>query len=48
MSMRLDDRLVDRARQVLANLGDLVLHVVQRAVDVDSELKLDGRSTSRR
>ena len=30
-----DDRLVDRARQVGADLGDLVLDVVERAVDVD-------------
>ena len=30
-----DDRLVDGARQIAADLGDLVLHVVERAVDVD-------------
>ena len=30
-----DDRLVDGARQIAADLGDLVLHVVERTVDVD-------------
>ncbi len=30
-----DDRLVDGARQIGADLGDLILHVVERAVDVD-------------
>ena len=40
-----DDRLVDGARQVGADLGDLVLHVVERAVDVDrADVELqDGR-----
>ena len=43
-----DDRLVDGARQIGANLGDLILHVVERAVDVDradGELD-DGRGRS--
>ncbi len=30
-----DDRLVDGARQIGADLGDLILHVVERPVDVD-------------
>jgi hypothetical protein len=30
-----DDGLVDRARQIGADLGDLILHVIERAVDVD-------------
>ena len=40
-----DDRLVDGARQIAANLGDLILHVVERAVDVDrADIELhDGR-----
>ena len=37
-----DDRLVDGARQVAADLGDLVLHVVERPVDVDrADVELD-------
>ena len=37
-----DDRLVDRTRQVAADLGDLVLHVVERPVDVDrADAELD-------
>ena len=43
-----DDRLVDGARQVAADLGDLILHVVERAIDVDradSELH-DSRGRS--
>ena len=37
-----DDRFVDGARQVAADLGDLVLHVVERAVDVDrADVELD-------
>src|SRR5271165_1357265 len=40
-----DDRLVDGARQIAANLGDLILHVVERAIDVDrADVELhDGR-----
>ncbi len=39
-----DDRLVDGARQVAADLGDLVLHVVERAVDVDrADVELHDR-----
>ena len=30
-----DDRLVDGARQIGADLGDLILHVVEGAVDID-------------
>ena len=43
-----DDRLVDGARQIAADLGDLVLHVVERAVDVDrADGELDhGRGRS--
>ena len=39
----LDDRLVDGARQVGADLGDGVLDVVERAVGVDLEPELDRR-----
>ena len=39
-----DQRFVDRARQVAANAGHLVLHVVERAVDVDrTDIELDDR-----
>ena len=41
-----DDRLVDRAWQDAADFGDLVLDVVERAVDVDRpdlELNDGGR-----
>ncbi len=40
-----DDRLVDRTRQIGADLGDLILHVVERAVDVD---RADGELHDRR
>src|SRR5690606_18934919 len=37
----LDDRLVDGARQVAADLGDRILDVVQRPVGIDLEPELD-------
>ena len=45
----LDDRLVDRARQIGADARDRVLDVVERAVAVDFQPELDDRrATSRR
>ena len=38
-----DDRLVDRARQVLPDLGHRVLHIVQRPVGADLQPQLDQR-----
>jgi hypothetical protein len=36
-----DDRLVDGARQIGPDLGDLVFDVVEHAIDIRSDIELD-------